>query len=410
MCFSSPSKSFRLNMSLFPTLEELLAKNDLELYDLHEHPEEMNNLATDPIKHGELLVTLNKITSDLLAAEVTNPRREKVFSTSKQTLRAFDVGASRRRRRVRAIAAALLVVIPAPPMAAEMNCNTAGNGRSPTTNTVASDDLSLHFFGNTTHLQATSDQVGLATQTGPLPISISGNVQSWTSGSPLRDLYTESAQGFYQLNQNWRILGQQLYQQQGSITLSNFVGGVNFRPKNDLSFNVTVGAGVHTLYTYQWSAYLSPQYRLPWTVCGRKPVALELDTTFENYVLGNFSQATPKIDLDLTSWLPQLQIGYAFGDFDNTTSVHPTQYYQPQAIRGVTFTAVAHPLDQMYVVVSYLPANRNYIAGSYVTQNTFGGTVHWNLTAGFRLSFYGEDSWYEGGSDRALGGGVSFAF
>lgn len=61
-----------------------------------------------------------------------------------------------------------------------------------------------------------ADQVGLATQTGPLPISISGNVQSWTSGSPLRDLYTESAQGFYQLNQNWRILGQQLYQQQGS--------------------------------------------------------------------------------------------------------------------------------------------------------------------------------------------------
>jgi hypothetical protein len=245
---------------------------------------------------------------------------------------------------------------------------------------------------------------------GPLPISVSGNVQSWTSGPPLGDLYTESAQGFYQLNQNWKILGQQLYQQQGSITLSNFVGGANFRPNNDLSLNATAGAGVHTLYTYQWSVYVSPQYRLPWTICGKKPVALEIDAAFENYVLGKFFQATPKVDLDLISRLPHLQIGYALGDFDNTTSVHATQYYQPQAIRGVTITAVAHPLDRMYVVVSYLPANRNYIAGSYVTQNNFGGTVHWNLRAGVRFSFYGEDSWYRNGSDRALGGGVSFAF
>jgi hypothetical protein len=306
--------------------------------------------------------------------------------------------------------AAFLVVIAATAIAAATNCNTADTGRSPTTKTLASDDLSLHFFGNTTHLQATSDQVGLATQTGPLPISVSGNVQSWTSGPPLGDLYTESAQGFYRLNQNWRILGQRLYQQQGSITLWNFVGGVNFRPNNDLSLNVTVGAGVHTLYTYQWSAYLSPQYRLPWTVCSKKPVALEIDTTFENYVLGNFFQATPKLDLDLTSWLPQLQIGYALGDFDDTASVRLTQYYQPQAIRGATITAVAHPLDQMYIVASYLPANRNYVAGSHVIQNIFGGAVHWNLRTGFRLSFYGEDSWYEGGGDRALGGGVSFAF
>jgi hypothetical protein len=37
------------------TLEELLAQNDLELYDLHEDPEAMNDLATDPIKHGNRL-------------------------------------------------------------------------------------------------------------------------------------------------------------------------------------------------------------------------------------------------------------------------------------------------------------------------------------------------------------------
>ena len=32
------------------TLEALLAKNDLELYDLQEDPDEMNNLAMDPKK------------------------------------------------------------------------------------------------------------------------------------------------------------------------------------------------------------------------------------------------------------------------------------------------------------------------------------------------------------------------
>jgi hypothetical protein len=268
----------------------------------------------------------------------------------------------------------------------------------------------IHFFGDTSHLQATSDQVSLASQPGPLPISISGNIQSWTSGPPLSDLYTEAAQGFYRINENWKILGQQLYQQQGSITLANFVGGFNYKPNDDISLNVTAGVGVHTLYTYQWSTYISPQYVLPWTISGKKRIALEADTTFENYIRGNFSQVTPKLDLDLASWLPQLQIGYAFGNFENTTSISTTQYYQPQTIRGVTLTAVLHPLAQVYIVASYLPANRNYIAGSYVSQNSFGGTIHWNLNSALRLSAYGEDTWYQGGSDRALGGGISLAF
>jgi choline-sulfatase len=52
------------------TLEELIAKNDLELYDLQEDPEEMNNLAMDTAKNGEQLLALNAVTNDLIAAEV----------------------------------------------------------------------------------------------------------------------------------------------------------------------------------------------------------------------------------------------------------------------------------------------------------------------------------------------------
>jgi hypothetical protein len=314
---------------------------------------------------------------------------------------------------LRIVATGLLFAVAycVPATAAEAGCATTASCPASATS-VAADDASapIHFFGDTSHLQATSDQVSLASQPGPLPISVSGNIQSWTSGPPLSDLYTEAAQGFYRIDENWKILGQQLYQQQGSITLANFVGGFNYKPNDDISLNVTAGIGVHTLYTYQWSTYISPQYVLPWSLGGKKRVALEADTTFENYVRGNFSQVTPKLDLDLATWLPQLQIGYAFGNFENTTSISATQYYQPQTIRGVTLTAVLHPLDRVYIVASYLPANRNYIAGSYVRQNSFGGTIHWNLNAALRLSAYGEDTWYQGGSDRALGGGLGLAF
>jgi arylsulfatase A-like enzyme len=52
------------------TLEELLGKNDLELYDLQEDPDEMNNLASDPVKNGDKLIALNSVTNDLIASEV----------------------------------------------------------------------------------------------------------------------------------------------------------------------------------------------------------------------------------------------------------------------------------------------------------------------------------------------------
>lgn len=298
------------------------------------------------------------------------------------------------------------------PAVAAGNCDpTSAVCSSATATTAADDNLDwIYFFGDTQHLQTTSDQVSLATQTGPLPFTVSGNVQVWTSGPPLGNLYTESAQTSLKLNPTWTLLGQQLYQQQGSITLTDLVGGVNYKPSPDLSINLLMGGGVHTLYTYQWSTFLFPQYRLPWKLGGEQRVAFETDGTFEHYELGNFSQATPKLDLRIAPWFPQLQVGYAFGNFDNTTAVSVTQYYQPQAIRGTTVTAVIHPLENIYVVMSFLPNNKNYIAGSFTDQTTFGGTLHWNLSNALRLSFYGEDTWYENGSDRALGGGLSFAF
>ncbi|GAB0120139.1 hypothetical protein Acid7E03_42110 [Acidisoma sp. 7E03] len=250
----------------------------------------------------------------------------------------------------------------------------------------------------------------MTTQTGPLPITVSGNVQSWTSGPPLENLYTESAQASFKIDKAWTILGQQLYQQQGSITLANLVGGVNVKPSQDLSINMLAGAGIHTRYTYQWSLFLSPQLRLPWMVSGQRRIALEADSTFEHYELGHFVQVTPKIDVKIASWFPQLQVGYAFGRFDNDGTVSSTQYYQPQALRGATVTAVFRPAESVYIVASLLPANRNYIAGTHVVQSTIGGTIHWNIADWLRLSFYGDDTWYSGGSDRALGGGLGFAF
>src|SRR6187402_2556897 len=92
-----------------------------------------------------------------------------------------------------------------------------------------------HFFGDTQHLQAVADQVSLSTQTGPLPFTLSGNVQSWTSGPKLSDLYTQTAQASFAINSQWKLLGQQLYQQQASVSLWNFVGGVNYSPTDDLS-------------------------------------------------------------------------------------------------------------------------------------------------------------------------------
>ena len=51
-------------------MEELLAKNDLELFDLQNDPSEMNNLAMDPQKNGGLIMAMNKVMNERIAQEV----------------------------------------------------------------------------------------------------------------------------------------------------------------------------------------------------------------------------------------------------------------------------------------------------------------------------------------------------
>ena len=52
------------------TMEEILAKNDLELFDLQNDPNEMNNLAMDPKKNGALIMAMNKVMNERIAQEV----------------------------------------------------------------------------------------------------------------------------------------------------------------------------------------------------------------------------------------------------------------------------------------------------------------------------------------------------
>ena len=55
------------------TLEGIFELNDVELFDLEADPDEMQNLAVDPKKHGELLLAMNDKMNALIDTEVDEP-------------------------------------------------------------------------------------------------------------------------------------------------------------------------------------------------------------------------------------------------------------------------------------------------------------------------------------------------
>ena len=58
------------NFNTPTTLDEIYANNDLQLFDLEEDPDEMNNLAVDRDKNGKLVLKMNKLMNEMIAAEV----------------------------------------------------------------------------------------------------------------------------------------------------------------------------------------------------------------------------------------------------------------------------------------------------------------------------------------------------
>jgi hypothetical protein len=52
------------------TIEEIFNKNDVQLFDLKNDPNEMENLALDPVKNKKLILKMNQLLNDLMAEEV----------------------------------------------------------------------------------------------------------------------------------------------------------------------------------------------------------------------------------------------------------------------------------------------------------------------------------------------------
>ena len=52
------------------TLEEILANNDVQLFDLQSDPEEMHNLALEPERNQAAILRMNALLNELIAKEV----------------------------------------------------------------------------------------------------------------------------------------------------------------------------------------------------------------------------------------------------------------------------------------------------------------------------------------------------
>jgi arylsulfatase A-like enzyme len=64
------TRYFSTDFNTSTTLEELLEKNDIELYDLQNDPQELVNLAANPENREELILELNALLNQLIAEEI----------------------------------------------------------------------------------------------------------------------------------------------------------------------------------------------------------------------------------------------------------------------------------------------------------------------------------------------------
>lgn len=58
------------NFNIPETLDELLANNEIELFDLESDPDELNNLGADPQAHEDLIMRMNAMLTRMIARKV----------------------------------------------------------------------------------------------------------------------------------------------------------------------------------------------------------------------------------------------------------------------------------------------------------------------------------------------------
>lgn len=277
---------------------------------------------------------------------------------------------------------------------------------------ASSDTLShTHIFGGDINIQGMHQQYSLASAKGPLPIGVTGSVQRWVSGPKLANLYTQIAQGYAPVNDQLKLVFNEIYQKQGNIELANMIVGASYQPNSNLSINATTGIGINAQNTYRYSFYVSPQYKLPFEQNGQKITSIEAGLTYQNFELGSFTQIAPKINWHVSNSVPVLSLGYSLGDFKNSTNQTTNGYYQPKTLNGAMFTGVVKPSLNSFLALTWYPANRNNIAGIQVIQDTVGATLHYNWSQNFRSSLFSQFQVTRGsGNDVAFGLSASVNF